>query len=351
MPAVDRSSIIAALPDYDVGRELGSGGFGLVLSGYHRPLARDVAIKVLSARPGATEMDLRTEGRALSRLDHPHVARVHDFVARGRLYVLVMELLPGGNLAHQRLSGPDACLLGLAVADALAHAHDLGVLHRDIKPDNILFTTTGRPKITDFGIAALLADRPPATGQPASPGHTVIGTPRYMAPEQVHGTALGPWTDLYALGVTLYELLTGAALYPPGLPEPEMLRHHCMVAPPTPFGVPEPIGRVVLRALAKAPAARQPDARAFAADLAAAARVVYGAGWQRRSGLDVHLTETARFLEAMPPDSGHVASAAPRPARGGDPAGPGDEDTTRLDPSPASDPPVSNLPAFLPPVS
>jgi len=93
VPAVDRDSVIAALPDYTVGRELGAGGFGLVLSGYHRPLDRDVAIKVLSRRPrGATE-ELRGEGRLLSRLDHPHIAVVHDFVSRGDIHLLVMELL------------------------------------------------------------------------------------------------------------------------------------------------------------------------------------------------------------------------------------------------------------------
>ncbi|WP_050996980.1 MULTISPECIES: NHL domain-containing protein [Frankia] len=289
MPAVDRDSVIAALPDYTVGRELGMGGYGRVLAGHHHPLNRDVAIKILSLRAvhgeSATE-DFRTEGRLLSRLDHPHIAQVYDFVSRGDVRLLVMELLSGGSLTRQHLSGPDACAVGLAVADALVQAHGLGVLHRDIKPDNILFTTAGQPKLTDFGIARMFDD-------PATVARGVIGTPRYMAPEQIREAALGPATDLYALGVTLYELMTGGPLFPPELSVPELLRHHCEVPAPVPVTVPEPIGRVVLRALAKDPAARPPSARAFAADLAAAARVVYGPNWLHRAGVVVRIIEDA----------------------------------------------------------
>ncbi|WP_261569417.1 protein kinase domain-containing protein [Frankia gtarii] len=289
MPAVDRDSVIAALPDYTVGRELGMGGYGRVLAGHHHPLNRDVAIKILSLRAAhgeSTTEDFRTEGRLLSRLDHPHIAQVYDFVSRGDVRLLVMELLSGGSLTRQHLSGPDACAVGLAVADALVQAHGLGVLHRDIKPDNILFTTAGQPKLTDFGIARMFDD-------PATVARGVIGTPRYMAPEQIREAELGPATDLYALGVTLYELMTGGPLFPPELSVPELLRHHCEVPAPVPVAVPEPIGRVVLRALAKDPAARPPSARVFAADLAAAARVVYGPGWLHRAGVVVRVIEDA----------------------------------------------------------
>ena len=289
MPVVDRARVAAALPGYSIGSELGSGAFGLVLAGHHRELDRQVAVKVLSTPTPEMAAGFRTEARVLSRLDHPHIVRTYDYVARGDLCLLVMEQLPGGTLAGRRLRPEAACALALAIADALALAHQHGVLHRDVKPANILFTETGQPKITDFGISKVMEGS-------ASTASRVIGTPRYMAPEQITGDRLSPATDIYALGVILYELLAGVPLTPPALPLPVLLRHHTEVVPPAPPGVPKPLADVVMRSLAKHPEDRQQSARAFAADLARAATKVFGRHWIERSGMPIQIADDIRNL-------------------------------------------------------
>lgn len=292
MAVVDHLQVAAALPGYSIGDELGAGGFGLVLAGHHRELDRPVAIKVLSAGAelAATD-DVQAEARLLGRLDHPHIVRVYDFVSRGDLRLLIMELLPGGTLADLELPPQAACAVGLAVAAGLAAAHDTGVLHRDIKPANILFTAGGQPKITDFGIAKIFDGSAEATNR-------MVGTPSYMAPEQLRREPLGPATDLFALGVVLYEQLAGRLPVDESLPMQERLRQQLEVVPPAPPGVPEPVAEVVLRALAKDPADRYPTARDFARALAAAATRAYGPDWPARSG--IHLGVDTRFADPDP---------------------------------------------------
>ncbi|OAA29056.1 serine/threonine protein kinase [Frankia sp. EI5c] len=301
MPAVDRARIARALPRYALGEQLGAGSFGLVIAGRHLDLDRLVAIKVL---PAASVSGFRGEARMLSRLDHPHIVRVHDYVVLDDLCLMVMELLSGGALSQHQLSAAGTLAVGAAVADALAHAHAAGVLHRDIKPDNILFTGSGQPKLTDFGIGMMLDGAPGPTGQ-------VVGTPRYMAPEQIAGGPVGPPADLYALGVVLYELVSGRQVFDPGLSVPELLRHQREVDPPVPAGVPAAVCDVVLRTLAKDPAARPADARTLARDLAAAAAAVFGPDWPAGSGLVVHLPESTARPPA--PGEGPVPRFTPPP--------------------------------------
>ncbi|WP_322768687.1 WD40 repeat domain-containing serine/threonine protein kinase, partial [Frankia sp. Cr1] len=222
-------------------------------------------------------------------LDHPHIVRVYDAVAADDLHLIVMELLGGGTLTRRRagMSAEAACAVGLAVAAALSCAHGRGVLHRDIKPDNILFDTAGLLKVTDFGIAKIVEGS-------ATTASAVIGTPRYMAPEQILGGRLSPATDLYALGVLLYELLSGVPPFDPALPAPALVHHHLNVLPSPPVGVPAPVADLVMRTLAKDPAARPQSAHAFALDLARAAAVVYGPGWTVRAGIGLRLDDDIR---------------------------------------------------------
>ncbi|OAA29057.1 serine/threonine protein kinase [Frankia sp. EI5c] len=294
MPVVDRGRVAAALPGYGIGAELGSGAFGLVLAGYHQELDRRVAVKVLTSPDAAAEAGFRAEARLLSRLDHPHIVRTYDYVVRGDLCMLVMEMLSGGTLSRRALHPEAACAVGLAIADALAHAHAHGVVHRDIKPANILFSDSGQPKITDFGISKVMEGS-------ASTASRVVGTPRYMAPEQITGDRLGPATDLYALGVVLYELFTGTRLAPAALPLPALLRHHTEVPPPPPPGVPAPLAAVLMRCLAKRPDQRHPSAHAFALDLARAATSVFGRNWLDRSGIPIHLGLDIRAVTTRRP--------------------------------------------------
>jgi WD40 repeat protein len=300
-----------ALPGYRVGEELGSGAFGLVLAGEHRLLGRPVAIKVMNAEGAeGVQLDFVTEARVLAGLGHPHVVQAYDYIEAEGLCVVVMELLPGGTLTGRRrtMSPQQGCAVGLAVAAALHHAHSRGVLHRDIKSDNIMFAADDTVKVTDFGIAKLFV------GSAASASGRA-GTPMYMAPEQIQRDQVGPPTDLYALGVVLYRLLTGVPPFDPRQP----LWHQHMTIPPRPMtGVPGPLVEVTLRALAKSPAHRWADAGAFSLDLAHAATEAYGRGWLPETGFPLHLDEAVRAAAnpSSPPSGGDVDSVTLTAASG-----------------------------------
>ncbi|OHV32064.1 MULTISPECIES: protein kinase domain-containing protein [Pseudofrankia] len=284
---IDRTLLAAMLSGYDLGRELGSGAFGLVMAGRHRRLDREVAIKVLRLSSDGARTSFDTEARTLASLDHPHIVQIFDYVEQDDMYALVMEMMAGGPLSRRRsdLSGPAACAVGVSVAQALSYAHSRGILHRDIKASNLLTDPNNRVKVADFGIAKLLTTTGVSRG-------TFVGTPGYMAPEQITGGRQLPATDLYALAVTLYELLAG---YPPFDSDgSDLLRDHLRGTPAAPAGVPGPVAAVIMRALAKTPAERQPSAQAFAADLVVAATRAYGQHWLARSGIVVRLDDPVR---------------------------------------------------------
>ena len=202
------------LAHYRLIERLGEGGMGVVWKAHDEHLDREVAVKVLA--PGmlsdsATRQRFRREAHVLSRLSHPGVATVFDFDAQDGVDFLVMELVPGGTLAARVLAGPlsldEVYRLGGAVADALADAHRLGFLHRDLKPANVVLTATGSPKLLDFGLARLLASGQTAAGLTQT--GMILGSLPYMAPEQLLGEAEDKRTDVYALGILLYEMSTG----------------------------------------------------------------------------------------------------------------------------------------------
>jgi hypothetical protein len=303
---VDRERLEKALPGYIVGERLGSGASGLVLAAEHRRMGRPVAIKVMEAEDtdGVTG-GFAAEARVLARLDHPHVLRAHDYVEAEGLCLVVMELLAGGTLTRRRVGmGPEqASAVGLAVAAALGHAHSHGVLHRDIKADNILFAADGTCKVSDFGIAKLFEG-------PAATTSRMAGTPMYMAPEQIQGGRLGPGTDLYSLAVVLYGLLAGRAPFDPYQPLQMLWNQHLTEPPPPMTGVAPSLAAVVLRALAKAPADRHPDAAAFALDLAHAAAEAFGPGWTVRADLPLHIDDAVRRAVDVPAPSPVAAVSA-----------------------------------------
>ncbi|AEH10732.1 serine/threonine protein kinase [Candidatus Protofrankia datiscae] len=324
---INEAQIAAALPAYELGEVLGRGAFGLVVKGRHRELDRPVAIKILPAGTDETAASSRAEARLLAALDHPHVVRVYDSIPAGDLHLIVMELLSGGTLTRRRAGIPPeaACAVGLAVAAALGSAHQRGVLHRDIKPDNILFDAAGLLKVTDFGIAKLVEGS-------ATTASAIVGTPRYMAPEQLLARRLGPATDLYALGVMLYELLSGAPPFDPALPPTVLAQQHIYTVPAPPAGVPAPVAAVIMRALAKDPDGRQPSAHAFALELARAA-AVYGPGWTARAGIALRLDDDLQAAVQQP--------ASARPPFPSGQARPGVAPTANIGQPPA--------PPFLPP--
>ncbi|GAA3396986.1 serine/threonine-protein kinase [Cryptosporangium minutisporangium] len=271
----DRAKIANALPSYELGRQVGSGGFGLVLEGRHRQLGRPVAIKVLSMHDPAAERRFLAEAQVMAAFDHPHVVHVHDYADDEGLCVLVMEHCPGGTLTDRLDAGlrpEEACAIALSVADALHAAHVRGIVHRDVKPDNVLFAADGAAKVTDFGLAKIFEGSMVTSG-------SLVGTPGYAAPEQILGQQVRPATDVYALAGVTYHMLTGRPPYPVDLPVPEMLHHQIYRGPELPGGMPDRFAAVVGQALRRDPSERPESAKDFGLLLAAAAAAELGPAW------------------------------------------------------------------------
>lgn len=206
---------------YRVVEELGRGAMGVVYRGVDPALDRTVAIKAISARqPGSSvqgqELETRflREAKLSARISHPGVVTVFDAGREGSNLYLVMELVEGESLADRLARGQyptarEAFEIAASVADALSAAHQLGVVHRDIKPANILLTREGRVKVSDFGVAKAIGE-----GTDLTRTGMVVGSPAYMAPEQVRGEAVDGRADLFSLGVILYELLLRRRPFP-----------------------------------------------------------------------------------------------------------------------------------------
>jgi WD40 repeat protein len=204
---------------YEILKELGRGGMGVVYQARHLRLGRVVALKMVLAGGHATEQDLQRflgEAEAVAALQHPHIVQLYDFGQHNGLPYFTLELVPGGSLAD-RLAGTPLAPRAAAriveqLAGGMAYAHQHGIVHRDLKPANVLLAEDGTPKITDFGLARRVHGEPGAlaTGGLTATG-AVMGTPSYMAPEQASGEGkrVGPTADVYALGAILYECLTG----------------------------------------------------------------------------------------------------------------------------------------------
>ena len=309
--SVDRDRLTEALPGYEIGGEVGRGAFGVVRSGRHRQLGRDVAIKqlppVFAADP-AVRRRFASEARVLASLDHPHIVPIFDYVEREGLCALVMEYLPGGSVRLRQQEGmtpQQACAIALATCAALDFAHERGVLHRDIKPDNLLFTANRMLKVTDFGIAKVVgATMATRVGE-------ALGTPAYMAPEQCLGRPPGPSTDVYATAVMLYELLAGHLPFSDDGDVLALLYRHVHEAPPPLAAaapdLPEGLGFTVMRAMAKDPADRYPSAEAFGVALAETATAAWGVGWLKSAGLKVMAVGPIHSATERP-------SLPPRPA-------------------------------------
>jgi len=251
-PQPTPSELSGILPAYDVESLIGSGGMGAVYRAHHRPLDRPVALKVLLLDDPAAPARFGTEARALARLDHPHIVHVFDVGEVDGLCWLAMELVDGVNLRQaqrERRLDPSAVLaLVPQLCSALQYAHDAGVVHRDIKPENILIDRQGQVRIADFGVARII--NPSEGGSRLTGCGAVMGTPHYMAPEQVENPqSVDHRADLYALGVVLYELLTGEL--PLGRFSP----------PSRTVGVDARLDEVIFRALEKNPERRYQQAQ------------------------------------------------------------------------------------------
>ncbi len=247
---------------YQLLERLGSGGMADVFRARDLMLARDVAIKVLrkdySTNPDFQER-FKQEARAAANLSHPNIVTVHDFGLTDDLLFIVMEHVPGKDMKsllrqRGRFSVEDAIRLMVQACAGIGYAHRAGLVHCDVKPHNMIVTPDKRLKVTDFGIARALA-----TIMPGERSDMVWGSPQYFSPEQAAGEAPSPASDVYSLGVVLYEMLSGTPPFTASTPE-EMARLH-VNAKPIPISeyvpdIPTALEEIIMKVLSKEPSAR-----------------------------------------------------------------------------------------------
>jgi serine/threonine-protein kinase len=292
---------------YEILTRLGEGGMGVVYQARDRDLGRYVALKFLPPElAGSAERAarFRQEARAISALNHPRIATIYGIESSSEVEFLVLEYLPGGTLrdrvAQAQESGTpiplrDAVEWTIGIAEGLEHAHRHGIIHRDVKPSNVLFTEEGGIKIADFGLAKAAARVAAAVGEPLTDPRHTVGTPGYMAPEQAIGGEADERSDIFAAGVVLFELIAGQRPFQ-GSSTPAVLYEIVHKPPPT-LGrfrpeVPERLEAIVRKAIEKEPSKRYSSAADFAAEL----RRIYGSG----DATPRTLEETATLLRETP---------------------------------------------------
>jgi serine/threonine-protein kinase len=267
---------------YRLDERIAGGGMGDVWRGTDEVLGRTVAIKVLLPalleEAGFAER-FRGEARTMATINHPGVVDIYDYGSEGGTAFLIMEYVEGDALSRTlsrvgRLTPARAMALVAQAADALHAAHEKGIVHRDVKPGNLLVRPNGTLVLTDFGIA-----RSAAVAQLTAAG-SVLGTASYISPEQASGAQATPLSDVYALGVVAYQCLSGQRPFEGDNPLQIAMRHVRDMPPPLPADIPAPIAQLVERAMAKDPSARWPSAAA----LAQAARRVSGGGGGTTAG-------------------------------------------------------------------
>ncbi len=323
---VNEPPVPTRIDRYDIQRELGRGMMGVVYQARDSVLQRTVALKTISLAFAVSEQEREAfearflqEARAAATLAHPGIVVVYDVgidLTVGTLY-MALEFLPGKTLQSIIATGDvlgwrEALRTIARVAEALHHAHSHGIIHRDVKPANIMILASGEPKIMDFGVAKLEGGLLTTRGQ-------VLGSPPYMSPEQSQGHSLDARSDLFSLGSVLYELLTGKKAFA-GRDLPTVLLNVAYEDPAPPStlqaGLPPVIDRVVARALAKEPADRYPSGKALAEDIEDVL-----ANWPPR-----HLSgwATPSAPKTLVPRSARKATPPPEPASPVPPPAPGE---------------------------
>ncbi|MEV8516124.1 protein kinase [Dactylosporangium sp. NPDC051484] len=301
---------------YRLDERIAGGGMGDVWRGTDEVLGRTVAIKVLLSalmeEPGFAER-FRGEARTMATINHPGVVDIYDYGSENGTAFLIMEYVEGDALSRTlsrvgRLTPARAMALIAQAADALHAAHEKGIVHRDVKPGNLLVRPNGTLVLTDFGIA-----RSAAVAQLTAAG-SVLGTASYISPEQASGAQATPLSDVYALGVVAYQCLSGVRPFEGENPLEIAMRHVREMPPPLPADIPPPVAQLVERAMAKDPAARWPSAAALA--------------------------QAARRVSGQPSGGGTATGPAVPP--GGMPMGPPGSPVGQR--NPVSGPPVSGTP-------
>lgn len=315
---------------YRLDERIGGGGMGEVWRGTDEVLGRTVAVKIMLPAllddPGFGER-FRAEARTMARLKHPGVVNVYDFSSDSQTAFLVMEYIEGEPLSRTlarvgRLTAARTMALIAQAADALHAAHSDGIVHRDVKPGNLMVRPNGTLVLTDFGIA-----RSEAASQLTGTG-TVLGTASYLSPEQAAGQVATSASDVYALGVVAYQCLAGRRPFEGDNPLEIAMKHVREAPPPLPADIPPAVREIVMRTLAKDPANRWPSSAALAAVARQAA---------------AHLGSGASAVARTRPSSGPPSSPAPA-----SPAAPS-QPTPLAHLSPAHPSPAHLSPPYAPP--
>ncbi len=347
------SSLVGiTLGQYQLVEQIGRGGMATVYRAHQPALGRDVAVKVLrDLIDPAAAARFEREARAVASLHHPNILPLYDYGEDGgQRYFVTQYILGGRTLADETAAGPLAPARALAlmalVLDALAYAHGRGIVHRDVKPANVMLPSPDWPLLADFGIAESLS----ATTQLTLPGQ-IIGTANYMAPERAADRPSDARSDLYSVGVVLFELLTGRLPFAGDSPL-AVLVQHVNEPPPAPSafapGLPVAVERCVLRALAKDPTARQQSAGEFAAELRRLARELEEAGLRRTLPPGAGSTTVALTTAQPAPVPRPAPLAPPRPAAQPLPSAPAPQEATPpRAATPAAAPRRSRLPLLL----
>ncbi|HLU43979.1 MAG TPA: serine/threonine-protein kinase [Natronosporangium sp.] len=282
---------------YRLDERIGGGGMGEVWRGTDEVLGRTVAVKImlpaLLDEPGFVER-FRAEARTMARLKHPGVVNVYDYHSDATTAFLVMEYIDGDPLSRTlnrvgRLTAARTMALIAQAADALEAAHQAGIVHRDVKPGNLMVRANGTLVLTDFGISRSEMTGLTGTGM-------VLGTASYLSPEQAAGQVATPASDVYALGVVAYQCLAGRRPFEGDNPLEIAMKHVREQPPPLPPDIPPAVREIVMRALAKDPAERWPSAAALAAVARQAAA-----------------TLGASVVIPPPPAAGPISPATPAP--------------------------------------
>ncbi|GAA1609235.1 protein kinase [Catellatospora bangladeshensis] len=298
---------------YRIDERIASGGMGDVWKGTDEVLDRTVAIKVML--PALLEeagfvKRFHAEAKTMAGINHPGVVRIYDFGNDAHLAYLIMELIEGDPLSRTlnkvgRLTPARTMLLVAQAAEALQAAHDRGIVHRDVKPGNLLVRPNGTLVLTDFGIA-----RSAAASQLTATG-AVMGTASYLAPEQASGEGASAASDVYSLGVVAYQCLTGHRPYEGDTPLEIAMKHVTGTPKPMPSDIPPVVRQIVERSMAKNPAHRWPSAAAFA-----------GAARQAAGAL-THGTGPTLPVQPVSPSPVSATPVSPVPSRPLSPATPG----------------------------
>jgi serine/threonine protein kinase len=330
---------------YRIEERIGQGGMATVYKAYHPPTDRYVAIKVLLPEATADpQFMLRfdREAKAIASLQHIHILPVFDYGQHDGMPYLVMRYVPTGTLkdrlAEGRLSLDEAARLFCQIAEAVEYAHQKGILHRDLKPANVLLDDSGNALLSDFGLARLIGSDSSLTGI------NVVGTPLYMSPDQAQGKALDARSDVYSLGVILYEMMVGEPPFSGDTPLTVVYKHASQL-PPSPRAkrpdLPEEVEQVILKALAKKEEKRFQTAGAMIAALQEAMTLASPAQTDDDLGEtalgsaeDLVLTFLASEAPTVPDDS---------PTRAEIPAQPLTDASDRSQPRPASPSPITSL--------